>query len=132
MATSQSTEKSTKRKRGNPQNLVMPWKPGQSGNPKGRKLGTRNRKTVIMDAIRRLAEAKSIDPAELEDAIQAAGIVKAVKGSFFHYQEISNGLYGKVTDKVDLTSGGKTLADLIASANDRRAKNKPTSRKVQK
>lgn len=110
----------------------MPWKPGQSGNPKGRKLGTRNRKTVIMDAIRRLAEAKSIDPAELEDAIQAAGIVKAVKGSFFHYQEISNGLYGKVTDKVDLTSGGKTLADLIASANDRRAKNKPTSRKVQK
>jgi hypothetical protein len=111
-----STENNTKKRRGNPQNLIL-WKPGQSGNPKGRKLGARNRKTVIMEAIRRLAEANNASPEELEELIQASGIQKAIKGSFFHYQEISNGLYGKITDKVDVTSGGKTLADLIATAN---------------
>lgn len=129
-----NTEKNTKR-RGNPQNLLKPWKPGQSGNPKGRKLGTRNRKTVIMEAIRKMAEAKGIDPAEAEELIQASGIEKAMKGSFFHYQEISNGLYGKITDKMDLTSGGKTLADLIASANAQPARTKKaqkTARKVSK
>lgn len=119
-----NTENSTtKKRRGNPQNLMAAWKKGQSGNPKGRRLGLRSRRTVIMAAIRRLAEMKEMDPADIEELIQAAGIEKAVKGSFFHYAEISNGLYGKITDKMDVTSGGKTLADLIASANAN-----PTSR----
>jgi len=113
-----NTENSTKKKkrRGNPQNLI-PWKPGQSGNPYGRKVGTRNRKTVILDAIKRIAEAKHMAPEEIEDAIQAVGIEKAFKGSYFHYEAISDGLYGKLTDKVDLTSGGMTLADLINIAH---------------
>jgi len=115
MAAAKSSGKNTA-KRGNTDNLI-PWKPGQSGNPNGRKLGTRNRKSVIMDAIKRLAEAQKMDAAELEDAIQAVGIQKAMKGSFFHWAEISNGLYGKITDKMDLTSGGKTLADLMTIAN---------------
>lgn len=113
-----STGNSTKKRRGNPQNLKLPWKPGQSGNPKGRKFGQRNRRTVIMDALKRLAEANSIsDPAELEDMLQAAGIMKALKGSFFHWETLNDGLYGKITDKMDVTSGGKTLADIISLAN---------------
>lgn len=111
-----STAKSTSRK-GKPENLVAPWKPGQSGNPKGRKLGQRDRRTVIIAAIKRLAEKKDMTPEDIEELIQTAGIEKAVKGSFFHYAEISNGLYGKTTDKLDVTSGGKTIADLIATAN---------------
>jgi len=93
------------------------FKPGKSGNPKGYKLGKRNRRTVIMDALRRIAEKKNMTPEEMEEALQTAGIEKAIKGSFFHYAEISNGLYGKITDKVDLTSGGMTLADLVNAAN---------------
>lgn len=119
-----STGNSTKKRRGNPQNLVMPWKPGQSGNPAGRKVGQRNRRTVIIDALKKLAEQHKLDPADLEEAIQAAGITKAIKGSFFHYQEISNGLYGKVTDKLDVTSDGKSLADLITAAHARRKERK--------
>jgi hypothetical protein len=72
---------------------------------------------VIWAAIERIAQAKKMSPEEVEEALQAAGLEKALKGSFLHYQEPSNGLYGKVTDKVDLTSGGKTIADLIALAN---------------
>jgi hypothetical protein len=102
------------------ENLVM-WKPGQSGNPSGRRLGTRNRKTVIMDAIKRLADANKMTPEELEELLHATGIQQAIKrGSFFHYKEIADGLYGKITDKMDVTSGGKTLADVLAAANGAR------------
>lgn len=75
-----------------------------------------------MDAIRRIGEAKGMSPEEIEDAIQAVGIEKAFKGSYFHYEAISDGLYGKVTDKVDLTSNGKTLADLVARATHGKTK----------
>ncbi len=105
-----------------------PFKKGQSGNPKGRPFGSRDRRTVIMDAIRRIGEKKKMTPEEIEEAIQTSGIEKALKGSFLHYSEISNGLYGKITDKVDVTSGGKTLADLIsmANANERNRARKAT------
>lgn len=120
MAAAKNTENNTKKKRGNPQNLI-PWKAGQSGNPKGRGLGKRNRKTVIMEAIKRIAEMNGRSPEEIEEAIQYAGIEAAIKrGSFLHYAEISNGLYGKITDKVDVTSKGKTLADVIAAAHGKR------------
>lgn len=113
---------------------LIPWKPGQSGNPKGRPLGARDRRTVIMDAIRRIGESKGMSPEEIEDAIQAVGIEKAFKGSFFHYEAISDGLYGKMTDKMDFTSGGKTLADLVAIANGgtkRPKRSRGTATKVQ-
>lgn len=113
---SKNTGKSTK-KRGNPQNLLPAWKKGQSGNPKGRPLGARDRRTVIWEALKMIAEKKDMDPEAVEAAIQVAGIEKALKGSFLHYAEISNGLYGKIVDNMDIKSGGKSLADLIAVAN---------------
>lgn len=117
MAAAKSTEEITKKPRGNPQNLIL-WKPGQSGNLKGKPLGTRNRKTVIMEAMRKLAAANGMKPEEIEEMLQATAIQHAIKkGSFFHYSEVSNGLYGKITDKMDLTSGGKTIADLITLAH---------------
>ncbi len=94
-----------------------PFKKGQSGNPKGRPVGTRDRRTVIWEALKRIAEKKNMTPEDIEEAIQVAGIEKSLKGSFFHFQEISNGLYGKITDKLDVKSGGKSLADLLILAN---------------
>lgn len=101
---------------------LKPWKPGQSGNPKGRPLGRRDRRTVLWAALKRIAEQKNMTPEEYEELVQASGIEKAVKGSFFHFKEVSDGLYGKISDKVDLTSGGKTIAELITLAH---AKPKP-------
>lgn len=37
------TPKATPKKRGNPQNLMPAWKPGQSGNPAGRPKGSRTK-----------------------------------------------------------------------------------------
>jgi len=96
---------------------VTQFKPGESGNPIGRPVGARNRRTVLWAAISRIAEKKKMDPEEMEELIQVAGIEKAIKGSYFHYSEISNGLYGKVSDKVDITSGGKTLSDVLLAAH---------------
>lgn len=93
-----------------------PFTKGKSGNPKGRPVGSRDRRTVIMEALRRIGEKKGMTAAEVEEAIQVSGIEKALKGSFLHYAEISNGLYGKITDELDIKSGGKTLADLISAA----------------
>ena len=123
MAAAENTAEISK-KRGNPQNLIM-WKPGQSGNLKGKPPGTRNRRTVILEAMRKLAEANGMEPHEIEELLQATAIQHAIKkGSFFHYSELSNGLYGKITDKMDLTSGGRTIADLITIAHVK-AKPKP-------
>ncbi|MER0170362.1 MAG: hypothetical protein DU489_07110 [Nitrosomonas sp.] len=96
---------------------LKPFKKGQSGNPKGRPVGARDRRTVIWEAMKRIAEKKGMTPEEVEEAIQVAGIEKATKGSFLHFAEISNGLYGKIVDNLDIKSGGKSLAELISMAN---------------
>jgi hypothetical protein len=107
-------------------NLKPAWKKGQSGNPKGRPVGARDRRTVIWEALKRIAEKKNMLPEEIEEMIQVAGVEKAIKGSFLHYSEVSNGLYGKITDNLDIKSGGKSLADLIAAANHERRTSKRT------
>lgn len=62
----------------------------------------------------------------LEDALQGIGIEKALCGSFFHFQTISDGLYGPITDKLDIMSGGRTIADLIAMADGKKRRGKAT------
>lgn len=127
MAATKSTESSTKKKRGNPQNLI-PWKPGQSGNPKGRKLGTRNRKTVMVEGLRKLADMHQTDPDDLELSIFAAAVPLALKGSLPHIQFVADAICGKLTDKIDVTSRGMTLTDLIRLADAKPAGgNKATS-----
>lgn len=108
---------------------LIPFEPGQSGNPKGKKMGTRDRRTVIWEAMKVLAEnAKAIrfspagivieTPEDVEVAMQMSALIKAIKkGDFDMYKELSNGLYGKITDNLDIKSGGKSLADLIAQSN---------------
>lgn len=104
-----------------------PFKKGQSGNPKGRPVGARDRRTVIWEAMKVLAEnphiikmkgIEIVTPEDVEVAMQISALVKAVrKGDYLMYQELSNGLYGKITDNMDIKSGGKSLADLIQIAN---------------
>lgn len=126
-----STENSTKSKRGNPQNLI-PWKPGQSGNPKGYAKGQRHYKTIFREALKRIAQQQGCDPVDVEDAIHVKAIEKAIKGDFFFYKELNERVHGKVKEYMDVTSDGKSLADLIAFANvTRRGKEtRKTTRKV--
>lgn len=109
---------------------LRPFKKGQSGNPKGRRKGQRDYRTLFWIALEHIANTQNMTAEQVEEALHAAGIVKAIKGDFFFYQEISNRVYGKPTDKMDLTSGGKTIADLITLAHAKRRTG--TTRKVQK
>lgn len=113
---------------------LKPFKKGQSGNPAGRPVGARDRRTVIWEALKRIAEKKKMTPEEVEEALQVAGVEKAIKGSFLHFAEISNGLYGKITDNMDIKSGGKSLADLLllAHSDNRNSKRSKTTGKNKK
>lgn len=90
------------------------FKPGQSGNPKGRRKGQRDYRTLFWIALEHIANAHNMEPEQVEEALHAAGITKAIKGDFYFYQEIANRVYGKPMDRMDLRSGGKSLADLFA------------------
>lgn len=101
-------------------NLRPPFQPGQSGNPKGRRKGQRDYRTLFWIALEHIANTHDMTPEQVEEALHVAGITKAIKGDFFFWQEISNRVYGKPTEKMDITSGGKTLADVLMAAHARR------------
>jgi hypothetical protein len=117
MAKTKSNDKNSELKEKRLRNL-KPFKKGQSGNPKGRRKGQRDYRTLFWLAIERIAENKGLEPEEVEEALHIKAIEKAGKGDFFFYQELNNRVHGKVTDKMDVTSGGKSLADLILAANN--------------
>lgn len=106
-------------------NNLKPFKKGQSGNPKGRRKGQRDYRTLFWIALEHIANNHDMTAEQVEEALHVAGITRAIKGDFFFHQEILNRVYGKPTEKMDITSGGKTLADVIAAAaHAKRAKSK--------
>lgn len=104
------------------------FKKGQSGNPKGRPLGRRDYWTVFRIAIQQIADQYDLEPEQVEEAMIATGIIKSIKGDFFFSQDIANRIYGKPMDRMDVTSGGKTLADVIAAAHGRPKRGRPTKK----
>lgn len=77
--------------KGNPENLRPPWKPGESGNPKGRPKGR-----SITDRLRQIVEQ---DDGKVADALAKAATKAALKGDFRFWQEILNRLEGAVPVK---------------------------------
>ena len=88
-------------------NLIL-WKKGQSGNPKGRPKGSKNRSTILKE----LAElrTKGIDPVSGEEVwmtneyrMAMAVIEKTIaKGDHQALNMILDNIYGKQKDSVDI------------------------------
>lgn len=95
---------------------LKPFKPGQSGNPKGRRKGQRDYRTLFWIALERIANNHDMTPEEVEEALHVAGVTKAIKGDFFFWQEIANRVYGKPKEHMELT-GKLSIADLIKTAH---------------
>jgi hypothetical protein len=106
------------------------FKKGQSGNPKGRRKGQRDYRTLFWIALEHIANTHNMSPEQVEEALHAAGIVKAIKGDFYFYQEISNRVYGKPMERMDVTSAGKSLADLFAQLHGKRGSKTPGANKA--
>lgn len=82
---------------------LIPFKPGESGNPTGRPKGQKNYATLYREAIVKFAKVKQIDPDMLEVAIIEVGIERALKGDYKFYQDLQDRLHGKPIQKNELT-----------------------------
>jgi hypothetical protein len=87
--------------------LMPPFKPGQSGNPEGRKLGQRNYATIYREALAALAKANNKTPEELEVMIEQVGLKKAFSGDFKFFQDFRDRIHGKPIQKQEVMLEGK-------------------------
>ena len=97
--------------RGNVTNLKS-WKPGQSGNPKGRP-----KKADCLTSLLK-AEIQKIDPEDKEgrthmELIVLATMRLAKAGNSVAFKELWDRLDGRVQDKLELTGGSALVERLI-------------------
>lgn len=90
-----------------PENIIgKGWEAGQSGNPSGRPVGSRNRSTIVKEWLSVQQKVKNPITGETETLDQAdmmtlALIAKARKGDVNAYKELMDSGFGKVKDVVD-------------------------------
>ena len=83
------------------------WKPGQSGNPKGRPKGK-----SVTNQLRKLLD-EGLEGKDLADAMAKAAYKHAMKGDFRFWNAIVERIEGKVPDKLEADITQKTdLTDL--------------------
>jgi len=92
-----------------PENIIPPVK-GERRNPNGRPVGSKNRKTLLKKWLELNANVlKPITNEEtagtVEDAVYLALIKKALEGDVNAIKEISDTMYGKLTDKTEHSGG---------------------------
>ena len=81
---------------------------GQSGNPAGRPQGTRNRSTVLKELLQQVVDFTNPltlkkESADLETQVMTALIARARRGDVTAIREILDTVYGKVSDKSELS-----------------------------
>lgn len=89
------------------------WKAGQSGNPAGYPVGVPNRGTVLKRMLGLKAAYTQPDGTLIdgtaEDMINMAMIAKASMGDVPAYNAIMDSVYGKMTDKTEVSLPAKTV-----------------------
>jgi len=87
------------------------WKPGESGNLKGRPKGHRNFKTIFEEAAKEVAEVLKLGkkPDAVQIELVKRGIKEGLSGNYPFYKDLTERLFGKVQEKVDVTSGGNPI-----------------------
>ena len=83
------------------------FKKGQSGNPNGRPVGSKNRSTIVKKWLETVEKAKNPISGESEDLSQEdmitlAILKKARTGDVRAYKELMDSLYGTAKDTIDL------------------------------
>ncbi len=87
---------------------LIPFKPGQSGNPNGRPKGSLNRSTIAKKWLEVMQDSKNPISGELEKLSQAdlmtlALIHKARKGDVSAYKQLMDSAFGLPQQNVNVT-----------------------------
>lgn len=90
------------------------FKKGQSGNPKGRPKGSRNRDTLLRKWLETKTSIKNpvsgkVEKITVEDEVVLALIKEARKGNVTAIREIQDTMYGKVADKLESDNNHKVI-----------------------
>ena len=85
------------------------WTKGQSGNPSGKKKGTKNRSTIIREILSLMVQVKDNNGDEVwqsnEYRMVQAMVNKAIeKGDVAAFNALYDNLYGKLKDTVDMNT----------------------------
>lgn len=106
----------------NREDNLIPFKPGETGNPNGRPKGRKNFATLFDEAIRRIAESKGIEPDEFEIQLVQQAITKGFNGDRSFYSDTMDRVHGKAPQHFDHTTGGMPInfgiSEAIARKND--------------
>lgn len=79
------------------------FKKGFSGNPDGKPVGSLDYKTMFWKALKKLATEKDMSEEDLYMDIFQQGIVKARNGDFRFYKDANDRLFGKPTERHEIT-----------------------------
>lgn len=106
----------------NEQNL-KPFKPGQSGNPKGRPKGVLHSKTRLKRLLELTEDltnpiTKEIEGFSVAEQMDLAQIIKARKGDTKAYIALLDRLEGKPTQNVDMNIEGNMNVALVEFIGD--------------
>tara|TARA_R100001463_G_scaffold134695_1_gene197134 strand:+ start:377 stop:718 length:342 start_codon:yes stop_codon:yes gene_type:complete len=106
----------------NEENLI-PYQKGQSGNPKGRPKGSKNRSTVAKKWLQVEQDLKNpltseIETMSQEDLMTLALIKKAREGDTQAYQKLLDSAYGAPVQQVEQTNIELPFFNLDADRNN--------------
>ena len=106
----------------NEENLI-PYEKGQSGNPKGRPKGSKNRSTVAKRWLQVEQDLKNpltseIETMSQEELMTLALIKKAREGDTQAYQKLLDSAYGAPVQQVEQTNIELPFFNLDADRND--------------
>lgn len=92
----------------NEKNLI-PYKKGQSGNPKGRPVGSKNRSTIAKKWLQIEQKLKNpltneVEKMSQEDLMTLALIKKAREGDTQAYQKLLDSAYGQPLQQIEQTN----------------------------
>src|SRR3972149_9430326 len=105
------TPQKTEIKHKGTENLI-PYKPGQSGNLRGRGIETpeeRQKKKIVRLATKEFIQNYTRDLTEALPKISPVLIAQALRGNLIAIKEINDRVLGKPKESLDLTSGGQSL-----------------------
>ncbi len=85
---------------------LTPWQPGQSGNPKGKPKGSRNRETIVREILEATMMGETVSGLKhhmpvVEAMVHAVAAKVLADGNVQGLHELLNSAYGKLTDKVE-------------------------------